>query len=73
MAGKNTLYYGDNLEALRLYIKGDSVDLIYLDPPAECKMRARAKLRAASAAWSLLSHRSLGQEQWPRAKLSFCG
>ncbi|MHB1355087.1 MAG: DNA methyltransferase [Anaerolineae bacterium] len=29
----NTLYYGDNLDILRLYIKDESVDLIYLDPP----------------------------------------
>lgn len=29
----NTLYYGDNLEVLRLHIDPESVDLIYLDPP----------------------------------------
>lgn len=29
----NTLYYGDNLEILREYIKDESVDLVYLDPP----------------------------------------
>jgi site-specific DNA-methyltransferase (adenine-specific) len=29
----NTLYYGDNLKNLRDYIKDESVDLIYLDPP----------------------------------------
>ena len=29
----NTLYYGDNLKILRDYIKDESVDLIYLDPP----------------------------------------
>jgi site-specific DNA-methyltransferase (adenine-specific) len=29
----NTLYYGDNLEILRRYIKDESVDLAYLDPP----------------------------------------
>jgi 16S rRNA G966 N2-methylase RsmD len=29
----NTLYCGDNLKILRDYIKDDSVDLIYLDPP----------------------------------------
>lgn len=32
-AWKNQLYYGDNLEVLRLYIKDESVDLVYLDPP----------------------------------------
>lgn len=30
---KNQLYYGDNLEVLRRYIKDESVDLVYLDPP----------------------------------------
>jgi site-specific DNA-methyltransferase (adenine-specific) len=30
---KNKLYYGDNLEIIRRYIKDESVDLIYLDPP----------------------------------------
>jgi 16S rRNA G966 N2-methylase RsmD len=29
----NTLYYGDNLKILRDYIKDESVNLIYLDPP----------------------------------------
>jgi site-specific DNA-methyltransferase (adenine-specific) len=29
----NRLYYGDNLEVLRLHVKGESVDLVYLDPP----------------------------------------
>jgi DNA modification methylase len=27
------LYYGDNLDILRRYIKDESVDLVYLDPP----------------------------------------
>jgi DNA modification methylase len=30
---ENTLYYGDNLKVLPQYIKEESVDLIYLDPP----------------------------------------
>ena len=29
----NVLYYGDNLEVLRLHVPDESVDLIYLDPP----------------------------------------
>ena len=29
----NSLYYGDNLDILRRYVKDESVDLIYLDPP----------------------------------------
>lgn len=30
---ENTLYYGDNLDILRRFIKDESIDLIYLDPP----------------------------------------
>ena len=30
---KNKLYYGDNLDVLRRYVKDETVDLIYLDPP----------------------------------------
>jgi site-specific DNA-methyltransferase (adenine-specific) len=28
-----TLYYGDNLDILRRYVKDEAVDLVYLDPP----------------------------------------
>jgi site-specific DNA-methyltransferase (adenine-specific) len=28
-----TLYYGDNLDILRRYLKEGTVDLVYLDPP----------------------------------------
>ena len=31
MAG--SLYYGDNLDVLKRYVKDESVDLVYLDPP----------------------------------------
>lgn len=30
---KNHLYYGDNLDIMRRYLKDETVDLIYLDPP----------------------------------------
>ena len=33
MMSENILYYGDNLDILRKYIKDETVDLIYLDPP----------------------------------------
>ena len=29
-----TLYYGDNLDILRRYLKDESVDLVYLDSPS---------------------------------------
>jgi DNA modification methylase len=30
---RNKLYYGDNYEVLQRYVKDESVDLVYLDPP----------------------------------------
>jgi DNA modification methylase len=33
----NKLFYGDNLEVLRKYIKDESVDLCYIDPPFNSK------------------------------------
>ncbi|HEY7127459.1 MAG TPA: hypothetical protein VH540_26240 [Ktedonobacterales bacterium] len=33
MTNLNHLYYGDNLDILRRYVKDESVDLVYLDPP----------------------------------------
>lgn len=30
---ENKLYYGDNLDVLRRYVKDETVDLVYLDPP----------------------------------------
>ncbi len=33
MPEKNKLYYGDNLDVLRRYVRDESVDLVYLDPP----------------------------------------
>jgi site-specific DNA-methyltransferase (adenine-specific) len=34
---KNILYYGDNLSILKDFLKDDSIDLIYLDPPFNSK------------------------------------
>lgn len=34
---KNKLYYGDNLDVLRKYIKDETVDLCYIDPPFNSK------------------------------------
>ncbi|MBK1693987.1 site-specific DNA-methyltransferase [Chromatium weissei] len=34
---KNRIYYGDNLEVLRHFIKDETVDLCYIDPPFNSK------------------------------------
>lgn len=33
----NALYYGDNLDVMRRYIKDDTIDLCYIDPPFNSK------------------------------------
>lgn len=37
MSEGNVLYYGDNLDVLRLHAPDESVDLVYLDPPFNSK------------------------------------
>jgi DNA modification methylase len=60
----NTLYFGDNLHVLRQYIKDESVDLVYLDPPFNSKVsynvlyktpagqKSRAQVHAFEDAWN---------------------
>jgi len=35
---ENTLYFGDNLQIIRQFIKDETIDLIYLDPPFNSKV-----------------------------------
>ena len=37
MAAENQLFYGDNLDILRKYIKDETIDLCYIDPPFNSK------------------------------------
>jgi DNA modification methylase len=60
----NTLYYGDNLDILRRYVKDESVDLVYADPPFKSNQnynvlfqekdgsRAASQIRAFEDTWS---------------------
>jgi DNA modification methylase len=60
---ENTLYYGDNLDILPRYVKDESVDLIYLDPPFKSNQdynvlfaeqngtRAAAQIKAFEDTW----------------------
>ena len=60
----NTLYYGDNLDILQRYVKDESVDLIYLDPPFNSNRsynvlfgekdgsRAAAQIKAFDDTWT---------------------
>jgi len=61
---ENTLYYGDNLDILKRYVKDESVDLIYLDPPFKSNQnynvlfkeqdgsRAASQIRAFEDTWT---------------------
>jgi site-specific DNA-methyltransferase (adenine-specific) len=60
---KNKLYYGDNLEVLRMHVKDESVDLVYLDPPFNSRQdynvlfaekngsQSRSQIRAFEDTW----------------------
>ena len=60
---ENTLYYGDNLDVLRLHVDDESVDLVYLDPPFKSEQdynvlfaeqngsRAAAQIKAFEDTW----------------------
>lgn len=60
----NILYYGDNLDILRRYIKDETVDLVYLDPPFNSNAnynvlfaekngsKAASQIRAFSDTWT---------------------
>jgi len=61
---KNLLYYGDNLDILRRYVKDETVDLVYLDPPFNSNTnynvlfaekdgsKAASQIQAFSDTWS---------------------
>lgn len=60
---RNLLYYGDNLEVLRLHVKDETVDLVYLDPPFKSNQkynilfseqngtRSKAQIKAFEDTW----------------------
>ena len=45
VAHENLLYYGDNLDVLRRCVAGESVDLVYLDPPFNSAQNYNALLK----------------------------
>jgi DNA modification methylase len=64
MNAENQLFYGDNLDILKLHIDDDSVDLIYLDPPFKSNKdynilfderngtQSKAQIKAFEDTWS---------------------
>ncbi|MDO8720697.1 MAG: DNA methyltransferase [Syntrophales bacterium] len=63
-SSKNLLYYGDNLDILHRYVKDETVDLVYLDPPFNSNTnynvlfaekdgsRAASQIQAFSDTWT---------------------
>ncbi len=60
--GGNRLFYGDNLKVLRRYVRDETVDLVYLDPPfksnadynvlfAQHGQKAAAQIKAFGDTW----------------------
>ena len=64
LAFANTLYYGDNLDILREHIAGESVDLIYLDPPFNSNRTYNVLFKDESG------HESAGPDQGLRRHLA---
>ena len=50
----NTLYYGDNLRVLREYGPGESVDLVYMDPPFDSNASYNVLFREKTGKESLM-------------------
>jgi 16S rRNA G966 N2-methylase RsmD len=51
-----TLYYGNNLDILRRYLKDESVDLVYLDPPFNSAQNYNAFFHEKDGTDPLASH-----------------
>lgn len=75
------MYYGDNLDILRKYIKDESVDLIYLDPPFNSNTNynvlfknkdnsaSPAQIRAFKDTWTWSSESELAYDQLMETKI----
>lgn len=70
----NELYYGDNLEVLRKYIKDESIDLCYIDPPFNSKrnynqiynnigVEDKAQAQAFIDTWTWDDHANYGLDE----------
>lgn len=71
----NTLYYGDNLKILRDYIKDETVDLVYLDPPFNSNRNYNVLFKDESGAEApsrmIENLRNGGQITMPPSRMTF--
>src|SRR6476660_8354900 len=64
----NRLYYGDNLDVLRRYIRDETVDLIYLDPPFNSRREYNVIFKERSGAAAASQQQAfLDSWDWPQA------
>ena len=79
----NALYYGDNLDVLRLHGLDESVDLVYLDPPFNSNAnynvlfaerdgtQAAAQIKAFEDTWRWAEFVERYNQRWRLEKLAY--
>ncbi|MBW2086444.1 MAG: site-specific DNA-methyltransferase, partial [Deltaproteobacteria bacterium] len=73
MMTENILYYGDNLDGLRRYVKDESVALIYLDPPFNTSQNYKALFREQNGSRSAARIETFEDSwRWDQASASAC-
>ena len=58
------LYYGDNLDILRRYVKDESVDLVYLDPPFNSAQNYNASFQEKDGSAAASQVRVRTRDRW---------
>src|SRR5512134_1528761 len=64
-----TLYYGDNLDILRRYLKDETVDLVYLDPLFNSAQNYNAIFHDKDGASAGFYMHKMNEQQYPRLQL----
>ena len=60
---ENPLYYGDNLDILPRYVKDETVDLVYLDPPFKSNQDYNVLFTGQSSARSAAQIKAFEEER----------
>jgi hypothetical protein len=69
---KNKLYYGDNYEVLQRYVREESVDLVYLDPPFNSRQEYSVLFAEKDGSKSSSQIRGPGGLSLPGKHMSVC-
>lgn len=69
----NQLFYGDNLDVLRRHVEGESVDLIYLDPPFNSNQTYNVLFAEKDGSQSAAQIKAFGDTwQWDQGAEAAC-